>query len=159
MNVLGIDPSTKTGLVRVINGLEYATVLNYPRTTGIHRVQSIAQGFENYLDDESAPAVAVIEGYAFANRYTLATLVEVGVILRLSLHRRGITCYIAPPSVVKKFATGKGNSKKPEVAAAVKDRWGFENPSDDVVDAYVMAQMALSVASNGPKIVGLELLT
>jgi hypothetical protein len=45
------------------------------------------------------------------------------------------------------------------VALAVKSRWGFENPSDDVVDAYVLAKIGQELASGAQAITGVELLT
>ena len=158
MIVMGVDPSTKSGVVRIDGDETYATVINNTNAKGIRRVQWIADQFEDYLDRlNPMPDVAVIEGYAYANKFTLATLVEIGIILRLSLHNRKIPCYICPPSVLKKFCTGKGNSKKPELAIAVKQRWGYENPSDDIIDAFILAKIAQELAS-GKSVVGLELL-
>lgn len=158
MRVLGIDPSTKSGLV-FMDGQEVATsILRAQEKRGIARVSELGYLFEQYLDLHPSIDCAVIEGYAYANQHTLAILVEIGVTMRLSLYRRKIPCYIAPPSVLKKYSTGKGNSKKPEVAIAVRERWGFENPSDDVVDAYVLAKIAQELASGSQAVAGIELL-
>jgi crossover junction endodeoxyribonuclease RuvC len=158
MIVLGCDPSTKTGLVRFEDDETYTSVLRSLEKKGISRVSSLGFLFEQYLDEHPDIDCAVIEGYAYANQHTLAILVEIGVTMRLALYRRKVPCYIAPPSVLKKYATGKGNSKKPEVASAVRERWGFENPSDDVVDAYVLAKIAQDMASGSQAVAGIELL-
>lgn len=159
MRVLGIDPSTKSGVVFTCRDYTTATVLSNKDLRGIARVDWLLTQLGKVLLEEQ-PTIAVIEGYAYANQHTLATLVEIGAVFRLALYRAGIPCYICPPSVLKKYATGKGNSKKPEVALAVKSRWGFENPSDDVVDAYVLAMMGWEIASKGAQAVtGVELLT
>ena len=50
---------------------------------------------------------------------------------------------LVPPTVLKKFVTGKGNSKKDEMRLGAYKRWAFEDKSDDVVDAYCLAQMGL----------------
>lgn len=157
MRVLGVDPATKSGLV-FIDGTEvYTSVLRNEHLKGIARVHWIRGKFEEYLDSHDAIDCAIIEGYAYANKYTLATLIEIGVNLRLSLYERHIPCYICPPSVLKKYATGKGNAKKPEVAAGVLAKWGFVSPSDDITDAYVLAKIAQKKASGMP-VTGLELL-
>ena len=142
MRVLGVDPATKSGLV-FIDGTEvYTSVLRNEHLKGIARVHWIRGKFEEYLDSHDAIDCAYCEGYAYANKFTLATLIEIGINLRLSLYERHIPCYICPPSVLKKWATGNGRAKKPEIATVVKARWGFESPSDDVIDAYCLAKMA-----------------
>lgn len=125
-------------------------VLRFADQRGLTRLQSVAQRFNQFLS-EHQPELAVIEGYGYGgpSPHTLVTLVEIGTILRLSLHQHGILCYACPPSVLKKYATGRGNAKKPEIQAAVVSRWGFESPSDDVVDAYVLAKIAQDVAATG----------
>lgn len=156
MNCLGIDPSTKTGLVLIGPGCVVSRVLKFPDTKGLTRVQSIADAFDDFLDESPAIDCAAVEGYGYAS-FNLSTSVEIGVFLRMSLHKRGVPWYTVPPTVLKKFATGSGISKKPAIAAAVKTRWGFESPSDDVVDAYVLAVIAGMVAANGVKSVSLEI--
>lgn len=156
MVVCGCDPSTKTGVVALFPSGEVSSWVLTSQHKGIARVQDLKTQFESLLTQIN-PQALCIEGYAFANRFTLALLVEINCAMRLAAYTRGITCYIAPPSVVKKFATDKGNAKKDAIAVAVKNRWGFEAPSDDVVDAYVMAQIAKKCVENGP-FEGIELL-
>ncbi len=158
MKVLGVDPSTKSGLVYIDGTEVYASVLRNERLKGIARVEWIRNSFNSYLDNHHEIDCAVIEGYAYANKFTLSTLVEIGINLRLSLYIRKIPCYICPPTTLKRYATGKGNSKKPEVAAGVLSKWGYSSPSDDVIDAFVLAKIAQDKASGIP-VTGLELLT
>lgn len=151
MSVLGIDPSTYTGLCLLnSDGSSHTMVIRFADQRGLKRLQLIAQVFGHFLD-EHKPELAVIEGYGYGgpSPHTLVTLVEIGTVLRLCLHERRILCYVCPPSVLKKFATGKGNAKKPEVQAEVVKRWGFECPSDDVVDAYVLARLGLELVDLG----------
>lgn len=50
-----------------------------------------------------------------------------------------------PPTSLKLFATGKGNSSKADVAVGAFKKWQFDYPNDDnVIDAYVLAQMVKS---------------
>lgn len=157
MRFLGIDPSTKTGLA-YIDGKEISTtVIQHVGLKGIARVRAIRQSFTSYMHAHN-PSIVVIEGYAYANSFTLCTLVEIGCVFRLAMYETGVPCYICPPSVLKKFATGKGVASKSEIAAAVKSRWGLENPSDDVVDAFVLAKIAEALASDDQAVKGLELL-
>ena len=50
--------------------------------------------------------------------------------------------------MLKKFATGKGNTKKEDTVLPIFKRWDFEHPSDNVRDAYVLAQIARSIKNN-----------
>lgn len=145
---LGVDPSTKTGICLLNGPVATSSVINYPQAKGYDRLQLIADRFDELLH-QLKPNIVVIEGYAFGNRFTLADLVEIGSQMRLSLHRAGIPWYIASPSLLKKYVTGSGVAKKPEMAEFVKSRWGYESPSDDVVDAYGLAKIAQTIGILG----------
>lgn len=148
MRSVGIDPSTSTGMVLLAEDHVSSSVVNFPGLKGIPRVLAIKERARELLFAWK-PDVVVIEGYGFANKFTLTLMVEIGFSLRLLLHELQVPWYIAPPTVLKKFATGSGAAKKPQVSAAVASRWGFKAPSDDVVDAYVLAQIAKELGVNG----------
>ena len=90
-------------------------------------------------------AMVVIEGYGFSS-HRIVPQVEVGAVLRWFMWSNWPDCRIVevPPTVLKKFATGRGNASKPEVAVGVWKRYEFEHKSDDVVDAFVLAMMGLA---------------
>ena len=150
MHLLGVDPSVSaTGLVLLSTdeGWISTKVLHFPEHKGIVRLQLLAESFGSFLDSYT-PDMAVIEGYVRGS-FSVITNVEIGVLLRMELHRRNIPWYVCPPTVLKKFVTGKGRAEKKEMAVAVKDRWQFVSPSDDVVDAYGLARVAELVATSG----------
>ena len=157
MKSLGIDPSTKTGIVLLDGQLMTHGVVQPKGYEGTARIAKIRDEFMNLLLDFK-PDIAVIEGYAYGNKFTLSLMVEINSCMRLCLHDLGIEWYIAPPTVLKKYVTNSGSAKKPQIAEAVKNRWGFVSPSDDVVDAYVLAQMGKDLAANGvtPLLKGVE---
>lgn len=149
---MGVDSSTYTGLC-LLNGEQTDTkLLNFPGEKGFQRLQLIAQSFNNMVMEWS-PDLVVIEGYAFGNRFTIVKLVEVGTLIRKTLWDHKIPWYDAPPSLLKKYVTGKGNAKKPDMAAAIKARWGFESKSDDVVDAYGLARLGQEIVSGNKEII------
>lgn len=52
-------------------------------------------------------------------------------------------CHRIAPSQLKKFATGSGKGSKAGIMLAVYKRWGYDcNGSDNIADAYVLAQIA-----------------
>lgn len=145
--VIGIDPSTKTGIVILEDNDHKIELVNqeeihFPRFKGIERVQSIGQRTAEIIE-ALKPDYAVIEGYGFANKHTLVVLVEIGTAIRLRLHdqmpgRWGSTA----PNQLKKFATGEGQAKKDKVMLGVFKSWGFEG-TDNECDAFALAALGL----------------
>ena len=88
MVIVGIDPSTYTGLVRLEDGEGVGKTVNFPKTDGWRRLQLIADEIDRILANWK-PDVVVIEGYAYGNHNSLVTLVEIGTIIRSVLHGRG----------------------------------------------------------------------
>lgn len=145
MRVLGVDCSTYTGLCLYDSDTEKSVtkLLNFQKTIGIRRVQLIAGAFEQALL-EYKPDLAAIEGFAYGNKNSLVTLTELVTPLKLALLKLHIPWYEVPPNVLKKWTTGNGNAKKPEMAKFVKDIWDYEPMAmkgDDLVDAYALARL------------------
>ena len=150
MRVLGVDPSvTATGLVLISTDEAWIStkVLHSPELKGIVRLQYLANSFDSFLEAHT-PDMAVIEGYVRGS-FSVITNVEIGILLRMKLHERYIPWYVCPPTVLKKWVAGSGRAQKSDMAVAVKDRWQFVSPSDDVVDAYGLAKIAELVATSG----------
>lgn len=90
------------------------------------------------------PDVIMIEDYGFASQ-KLAPQAETKGVILFMLRALGLDWNLVAPTRVKKFA-GSGGAGKDEVRLAVFKRWGFEHKSNDVVDAYVLAQIGLWAA-------------
>ena len=144
---VGIDPSTKTGLVMLNEQGEPYYQQELLLKTGIY---STAQQLKEYgesivraLPDKS---IVAIEGFSFSSKgQGVSTQYGVGFAIRFALINRGIM-YIEPtPSQVKKFASGKGNTPKDGLVLPIFKQWGFEHSSDNVRDAFILAQIAKSL--------------
>lgn len=156
MRFVGIDPSTKTGLVALD---EDGNVLKQKELKGIgkedpKRIVTLTDELMDYMQPDD---VRAIESPGLATQRA----VQAGWIhgsMRNALYRRGFHYYDVAPSAVKKFVgvtgwTGepgskkrlKGKEKKDAVAEAVLKHYGFSHPSDNVVDAYIMAQIARGI--------------
>lgn len=141
MRFVGIDPSTKTGFVALD---ENGQVLRAKELRGVgeddpKRMTTLIDEVIAHIRKEED--FIVIEGFGFASQQAIQ-LGGIGWGIRMALFRRGIQYIDASPSQVKKFATGKGNAKKEAMILPIYKHWGFEHPSDNVRDAYVMAQIA-----------------
>jgi crossover junction endodeoxyribonuclease RuvC len=148
MKYIGIDPSTKTGIV-VLNEsgeVEYQTELSSKEKNDPERFMDLAKKIfiriDSSLDNGEEYAIC-IEGFSYGSSGRgVSTQYGIGWLIRAELIRNGYTYTEVSPSAVKKFATGKGNEKKENMILPIFQRWGFEHPSDNVRDAYVLAKIA-----------------
>lgn len=141
MRFVGIDPSTKTGLVILENNkIHTALEITSKEKRDPHRFMDIAKTVMKYITEHY---VICIEGFSYSSKGSAVSVqYGIGWILRAELLQAGFSYYEVPPTVVKKFATGKGNTKKEEMVLPIYKRWGFEHNSDNVRDAFVLAQIA-----------------
>ncbi len=143
---LGLDISTKTGAVVLAGNAPFILYEGEwsSREKGLDRCSEIAGQMLEVMN-EYAPDIVVIEGYGFANKHTLVTLVEVGTILRYFLRQSDQKYVLVAPNALKKFVTNKGNSKKEEMLFWVYKRWGFEAKSNNTADAFGLARIGLAL--------------
>lgn len=160
LTVMGIDVSTDTGMVvlsfdeghqvwRTVGDFEI-NLASLPKTanmlTRVGRVKHLALQVSAALT-KYHPTVVAIEGYGYANAHSLVTLVEFGTAVRMLLPEG--TLEVAPAQL-KKFILGKGVGKKEQVMMQVFKRWGYEAPTNNLADAYVLAQMAAAICKLPP---------
>ncbi len=87
-----------------------------------------------------------IEGYSFMSRSrSVVDLAEIGGIIRMDLHDHGLHFTEIPPTVLKKFITGKGNVKKDLILKEIYRRWGMDLDSHNLADAYALVKLGEAV--------------
>jgi len=94
-----------------------------------------------------------IEGYAYGSQMA-NMLGELGGTVKLSLVKARAymaenACYpyIVSPSMLKKYATGKGNVQKNQMLLQVYKKWGVEFKDDNAADSFALAQLISGNAS------------
>lgn len=140
---LGLDVSTKVGYVLLGVGdspIHKGLLEAAKGKKGMPRAMEVAELVRELLLN-TKPSFVVIEGYSLGSKFNLATMVEVGTLVRRELVLSGVPWAEASPSNLKKFATGSGAAKKEQVLLQVYKSWGFETSSNDVADAYALAKM------------------
>lgn len=138
---VGIDISTCTGMALVGPDGSRGKTVEIPLERGMTRLQLIANDVKRTLLDWH-PEVVVIEGYAYTkNISSFVVLVEIGTMIRMVMHQLCLPWFEVPVPVLKKWTTGLGNAPKEIMAMHVMQRWGFKSPSNDIIDAYALAQM------------------
>lgn len=102
------------------------------------------------------PSILCLEGYAMGATGMQFHIGESTGQLKHVMWKAGISFETPPPTVVKKFATGRGNAKKDVLEAAFLAETGLDiraefkgaqtpasfNPSSDIIDSYYMAKFA-----------------
>ncbi|WP_258832850.1 hypothetical protein [Peribacillus frigoritolerans] len=156
MRFVGIDPSTKTGFVaKDRDGM----VLKAKELTGLGDVdpKRIVTLTDEIMAHILPGDVICIEGVPFdTQRAAQAGWIHGSI--RNALFRKGFNYYEAAPNAVKKFVnvTGwmgevghkkrlKGKDKKLAVMRAVEEHFTFVHQSDNVVDAYILAEIAKDI--------------
>ena len=95
---------------------------------------------------------AFIEDYAYGATGRVFNIAENTGILKYNIWQKDIPCTAIPPTVIKKFATGKGNANKEkmqdafveETCTSIKKllkltdkQW---NPSSDIIDSFYVCK-------------------
>jgi Holliday junction resolvasome RuvABC endonuclease subunit len=138
--ILGLDLSvTATGWCSFESATNYTTgVFGSDKLNGLPRLTLLRERLGTLID--AGPELAVIEGYGYAARQgNLHTIVEWGGVARMALYDAGIPMLILPPTSLKLFASGAGNTKKNEMLLAVFKRWGADFRDDNQCDAFALS--------------------
>lgn len=139
MRFIGLDPSTKTGFVALD---ESGRVLKAKELTGIGKkdpVRMITLIDEVVKHVEKSDFI-IIENFGFATQQGIM-LGGIGWGIRMALVRHGHKYIEVAPGQLKKFGCGKGNASKDNLGIGIYKNFGFEHTSDNVRDAYVLAQI------------------
>lgn len=146
---IGIDPSySSTGFVILDNRENEPLVAitikaGKPGEIFYKRVKKVLDTItDNVVQYNTEDVLVVMEGAAFASEFGAFKLGKLSGVLEYYLASSGLKYHLVAPTYVKKVATGNGNASKEAVIAGVRNRWGYHNSSNDINDAYVMAQIA-----------------
>lgn len=143
-----LDNKKSTGKFQNIEG-NFHSLYKCPE----QRYENIA----NWVIDKITPYEDVhvyIEDYSMGSKGKVFHIAENAGILKYSLYKRNISFTLIPPTVLKKFATGKGNAKKEQMYESFEklypkidlknmiqpDRM-LGNPVTDIVDSYFLARL------------------
>ena len=154
MNVIGLDLSiTATGIC-ADNGTCFTT--GGASKLGDRRLQVITGAVEEMFtvygelyDSMVKVDLVVIEDIpTHAHGAGITAMVHGAV--RLRLLDWSIPYALVPPATLKKYATGKGNAGKPEMAVALYKRTGLELADDNQVVAWWLRCAGLDALGHAP---------
>lgn len=129
----GLDLSmTATGLTHTVEGARCVHTLKTKRAGDLRLVELKDQVVDLVKDCE----LVLIEGYLNRSMSAGITGMVHGAV-RLGLQEAGVKYGTLPPASLKKFATGKGNATKTEMAVAAFRRGdGIEFKDDNACDSW-----------------------
>lgn len=130
--VLGLDLSIAATGVAHVNG--DTSVWKYPPKWGDRRLFEIGTALTWELQIAHPVDLVVIEDLPTHAQGAGITGMVQGVV-RAKLYGKGIPYALVTPATLKKFATGRGNAGKPEMAVALYKRTNVELGDDNRVDA------------------------
>lgn len=149
--VLGIDPSlTGFAMTALTTHGQFHTWLYRSTHKGVDRLMDISLWLSTKIESLESKDIRIhdvgIEDTVVMSHSAVA-LGELHGVIRVALHHalpssKGRYPQQIPPTMVKKYATDKGNAKKNEVLLAVYKKWGVEFRDDNMADSYVIARMA-----------------
>lgn len=103
--------------------------------------------FNKIVKHNRRPEIVFIEDYAYGATGKVFNIAENMAILKNMLYNVGIKYLMVAPTVIKKYATGKGNANKEKMYDFFKEDTGRDlesefnirkdkNPISDIVDSY-----------------------
>ena len=124
------------------------------------RFQDWNQDFQRYksivdwtMDKVMGCEQIAIEGYSMGSKGKVFHIAENTGVLKYKIYNTGVPLEVIPPTIVKKFATGKGNADKEKMHKTFMNEVGFDlrfritpdktkisNPVSDIVDSYYICK-------------------
>ena len=148
MNIYGVDASlTSTGIAKVdtLIANNVTTKSIQSKKKGVERLVEIRQ---EVFKEVMYGNLVVIESYAFSRPNQAHQIGELGGVLRVMFHESNLEVLEVAPTQLKKFATGKHNASKEEIAVAAYKKWGVECRTNDETDAAVLVYIGLAYMGN-----------
>ena len=121
--------------------------------TDQQRYENIATWVLDILSNfDKEEIVIMIEDYSFGSKGKVFNLAENCGLLKYMLYKNGYKFFTVPPTVVKKFATGKGNATKElmydtfvketilNLHLILSPTTKLGSPTTDIVDAWYIAK-------------------
>jgi crossover junction endodeoxyribonuclease RuvC len=143
--ILGLDLSlTGTGYCIIEEGAVSAGQAEYGiiNTNNLHDSERMDFILEQVKARVTNDTFVVIEDFSFGSKGSgLSEIHGLGWIIRHYLWKNKIEFTLIPPTVLKKFATGKGNSDKNIILKEIYKLWNVDLYNDNEADAFVLSMI------------------
>jgi len=148
IGILALDQATKCGVAYQTPTMTKPVVLNWDLTKKTHESAGIKWlRFERLVEELVDTHNIKVICYELPGGQHTSPIIHsaklIAIVERLAA-TKGIEYVETSSGTVKKFATGKGNAKKPEMIAAAQEKLGYEGNDDNEADALWMLQYVKS---------------
>lgn len=150
---IGLDLSLTASGVVVLNA--GGTVKEHHvikvKTKGVERLNNIQGEIRSIIGMYNIKRVC-IEEYAFGAQGKTFHIGELGGVVKLLLYRMKVRHEGVPPTVLKKFTTGKGGGEganKDQMTLYAFKNWAFTGVDNNEVDAFCLARFAMALEGLG----------
>lgn len=152
MNYIGIDPSLRSTGLRINDKNYLINTKKEEFVCDIQRFHTIAYEIMTrlkYSQCTSNNTLICIETVFvhMRNPKVLMQLCGLAAVVRESLYSKGYVWYDVAPTLLKKFATGKGNGSKDLIMKAVYKKYNEDFDDNNLCDAYVLRMIAEGLGS------------
>lgn len=152
--IAGIDLSLRrTGFTIMDSNAKilHQEFLKTDKMRGMQRLLFIKTRLLQKLKEFNATKVT-LEGYSFGSKgAAVVSLGELGGTVRMGLYESKYEYLDCSPSSLKAYTTGKGNSDKDQMRAAVRTKYGIDFTDDNICDSYALCMMHLELGSEMKK--------
>ena len=141
MRIIGLDLSlTATGWATSLT--KFGVNTEAAPFRGVTRMDMLVDWLEATVV-RAGPDLVALEGFSFGSKgSSVDQIYGWGWVCRLHLHRAGVAYAEIPPSVLKRFATGKGTAAKPDMRMELYKRTNVDIADDNAVDAVWLWALA-----------------
>ena len=115
---------------------------------GLERMDHILMSLKDgiCLDCDPNKTLIVIEDFSFASKgASLFQIAGLGYLIRHWFWKHGYDILLVPPTVLKKFVTGAGNSDKSVMLMKILKNWNLEILDDNIGDAYGLSRIGRAI--------------
>jgi crossover junction endodeoxyribonuclease RuvC len=113
---------------------------------GMDRLVWLRDAFGNCIAPFGRPAdLVILEGYSYGSKFSHShALGELGGVIRVWLHERGIVYVDVPPATLKVYVCGKGNATKDAVLVQAVRRSVREFRGGDEAEAFMLRAFGMA---------------
>ena len=145
MRIFGVDISlTGTGLCIAKDSkiVDTFCVTSKPSKTPMARYTGIGKAIREFLSPEPGDIV-FMEGYAYGAKGHVFDIAECTGIIKYQFYHlgEGLRYVIVPPTLLKKYLTGKGVAPKDIMIKEVYKQYGFDTNNNNIADAVALAML------------------
>jgi len=144
MKILGVDGSLTSSGLCVLDDTKVIDTNTIPTydLRGVSRLVYIKKIIRGYLEAHK-PDVVVVEGPAMGVKGgRVFDMGEMYGLIKMESCRVCKDVIQVAPTSMKKFITGKGNAKKPQIRDALLTKWDIDIDQEDIADATGLALFA-----------------